>query len=659
MLKMLKLSRARARANSGYSILFSLSTDATNRLIDSCDQLLSLVLASNNPSSWSSVLDHVENVKEIIKSLRHTFESLNGRYNGLNTFQSIGNHATIFFESLGELMELFNDGLDPSDVKENVSRCCAVVKNHGNLFIELLRIAPRKDIYEEYYKLFEKMERISDRIEDPNFGILESICKNIIEIENVITYQYEKKDLVEQIISQLAIYNAAYSSEFEEFSPKFRSCKTTLIIKCIEYSDTLYELINRNGIVENLLNTSYRNLISSLYSLIYYTTDLQTVLVSKNTSENLLTRKRSLDKNKAYRTRMIRNKRTQDFRLGNIEPTWLEFDPDQKENCEDLILDISFLDDRDEHVLPNIWSEYPLDTNLDVYKGASLNQLVIYMICEFHNDVNFADFIITTYQSFSTPNEIFDKLNEFFIQKDTNIDCKGRDIQVNVIKFIKFWMGKQKIDFDMLIIEKLKEFVLRIKTDKELYKLCESEVAFIEININENLQTDDYTVRHIPGRYHSKLLNLINPSEYLWAIDSELLSHKLTNIDYKIFSQIKTYELLNKAWSDQNSVSIRITELISRFNSMSLWVASSILFEEKPKKRAKMIKNFIQLGIELENLNNYNSLMAVISGINNCSIRRLRKTFLLVPNKFLQLCMSILKCQPYLGIRSVGQYLNK
>lgn len=45
------------------------------------------------------------------------------------------------------------------------------------------------------------------------------------------------------------------------------------------------------------------------------------------------------------------------------------------------------------------------------------------------------------------------------------------------------------------------------------------------------------------------------------------------------------------------------------------------------KKRVAMIKQFVQLAEACRNLRNFNALMAVLGGLNNAAVRRLKLTW--------------------------------
>ena len=68
-----------------------------------------------------------------------------------------------------------------------------------------------------------------------------------------------------------------------------------------------------------------------------------------------------------------------------------------------------------------------------------------------------------------------------------------------------------------------------------------------------------------------------------------------------------------------------------RFSSAT---ATMICCTSKLKRRVALVKYFLDVATELKKLNNFNSLMAIISGLNNSAVYRLKHTFNSLPKKY-------------------------
>ena len=135
----------------------------------------------------------------------------------------------------------------------------------------------------------------------------------------------------------------------------------------------------------------------------------------------------------------------------------------------------------------------------------------------------------------------------------------------------------------------------------------------------------------------------------------ENIAQELTRIDWIMFSSIRPRDLIRhvslsvdgkeKCKSLEN-----VDRMINQFNHVAFWVANLILLREKPKHRAKILERFMGMAWvgqapenvltyanedyqKLRYLNNYNSLGAVMAGINRIAVHRLAQTRELIPHQ--------------------------
>jgi len=115
----------------------------------------------------------------------------------------------------------------------------------------------------------------------------------------------------------------------------------------------------------------------------------------------------------------------------------------------------------------------------------------------------------------------------------------------------------------------------------------------------------------------------------------DVLAIHIAIIEFNIFKKLKPSELMNSAWTKPTTkhLSLHVIHLISRFNAVSYWVSSLILWQEKLQDRVKVVIKFIELAAALDKINSFNSVLEILSGINNSSVNRLRITFAEIPKK--------------------------
>ena len=122
----------------------------------------------------------------------------------------------------------------------------------------------------------------------------------------------------------------------------------------------------------------------------------------------------------------------------------------------------------------------------------------------------------------------------------------------------------------------------------------------------------------------------------LMDITDEEIARELTRIDWIMYCSIRPRDLIRHASlagdQKENCKSLEhFNRMIHQFNHVAFWVANVILLRDKPKHRAKALEKFMSVAWKLRHLNNYNSLGAVISGINSIAVHRLAQTRDLVP----------------------------
>ncbi|KAF4627895.1 hypothetical protein G7Y89_g10250 [Cudoniella acicularis] len=112
------------------------------------------------------------------------------------------------------------------------------------------------------------------------------------------------------------------------------------------------------------------------------------------------------------------------------------------------------------------------------------------------------------------------------------------------------------------------------------------------------------------------------------------LARQLTIKEMNIFCSIMPEELLGSEWtkrSGSNAVNVRAMSTLS--TDLSNLVADTVLQYEDAKKRATIIKHWIKIAHRCLEINNYDSLMAIICSLNSSTIVRLKRTWDMVSPK--------------------------
>jgi len=130
--------------------------------------------------------------------------------------------------------------------------------------------------------------------------------------------------------------------------------------------------------------------------------------------------------------------------------------------------------------------------------------------------------------------------------------------------------------------------------------------------------------------------NIFSPTLSFNQLDEIEIARQLTLTEFNIFSQVVPSEMLNLVWmnADSKHKAPHIMEMSNRFNELIVWVQFNILsIHDNKRNRAAMVIKFIKIAENLKQLKNFQTLFAVLSGLNSPQITRLQQTLLEIPQK--------------------------
>ncbi|XP_021342900.1 ras-GEF domain-containing family member 1B-like isoform X3 [Mizuhopecten yessoensis] len=209
----------------------------------------------------------------------------------------------------------------------------------------------------------------------------------------------------------------------------------------------------------------------------------------------------------------------------------------------------------------------------------------------------------------------------------------------NIVQLLSEWAEMFPYDFrDDRMMNQLKEITQRIVT---IYPELRGDVTNIKHNLvnrlaglqkyeeelskwsdqalekskSQEVPTTDITeVCGNPLEFAQQLTHIelerlrnIGPEEFVQAFSKESHSSETTIRDVKKTSNLEAY--------------------VQWFNRLSYFVATEICSHLKKKNRVKMIEYFTDVAKECINIGNFNSLMAIIAGMNLSPVARLKKTW--------------------------------
>ncbi|XP_029647097.1 ras-GEF domain-containing family member 1B [Octopus sinensis] len=243
---------------------------------------------------------------------------------------------------------------------------------------------------------------------------------------------------------------------------------------------------------------------------------------------------------------------------------------------------------------------------------------------------------------FTNPQDLFSQICQICIcQQNLGHDRVKKEslgrFGPNFVRLLSHWTDLYPHDFlDERMQKTLKDISQRIVA---VYPELRKEVANIMQNLyNElnGLKVFDEYMSKVNAESLQKSQNQMVPTTDIIDVcpDPLTLAQQLTNIELDRFSHIGAEEFVCACVKDSingnctgTSPTSHLETYIQWFNRLSYFVATEICSHLKKKKRVCMIDYFIDVAKECINIGNFNSLVAIIAGMNMSPVARLKKTW--------------------------------
>ena len=288
------------------------------------------------------------------------------------------------------------------------------------------------------------------------------------------------------------------------------------------------------------------------------------------------------------------------------------------------------------------WTECAASGFPEGAKAYTLNQLVLKLTDDNSYDRKFMETFITTYQSFAPPSVLLQKLMERYNVPASvkSVDDKRRTaIQLRVSVALKYWCEKYFHHFDESLLQSLASFLTDSLVKDGHVAMANALYAFIMNKIKERDEERAIAFRVpsvvYPPRHKEDPTATISPIAYWYELDVQKMAEIVTAIDSAWYRQVQAPELLNQAWNNRKLKwrAPNLLAMAARSTALSYWVATCVLVQTKFEQRIHMLEKMITFGETLRSLNNYQSLMATLAGLNLAPIHRLKRHWAAVSKK--------------------------
>jgi len=323
-----------------------------------------------------------------------------------------------------------------------------------------------------------------------------------------------------------------------------------------------------------------------------------------------------------------------------------------EQELEENLLDLDLLEeDAFENGDRSIWEEKDdnivYDKDGATIKASSLNHLILKLTqFDANYDPQLMSVILLTYRTFTTPENFLKKLKERFQvprlegEKEDIWKTRKQKIQIRVIGALRKWISDYYEDFTFTdgnrLLKSLEDFISNV-VEPDTPHLAVPLRTTLQNKADRSSNEKERKIRDFgkaPPEPKVSFRTIFSPSLDLFECDEEEISRQLTIIEFDIYSSIESSEFLNLSWSKANTKhrSPGILRMIDRSTRLSQWVATCILKEERIRKRAKLLGEFIKIAQHLfYNYNNFSTCMAIIAGLGGADVHRLKWTFAELP----------------------------
>uniref|UniRef100_A0A8C8DT17 RAS guanyl releasing protein 2 n=1 Tax=Oryzias sinensis TaxID=183150 RepID=A0A8C8DT17_9TELE len=190
--------------------------------------------------------------------------------------------------------------------------------------------------------------------------------------------------------------------------------------------------------------------------------------------------------------------------------------------------------------------------------------------------------------------------------------------RTKICHLIKYWISEFPAEFNLN-----PELADQIKDYKDLLttKGDESQSQLIDLDSVPSYKWKRQVTQRVPSVSKKRKMSLLFDH-----LDSCELAEHLTYLEYKSFCKILFQDYHSFVMHGCTVDNPILERFITLFNSVSQWIQLMVLSKPTAPQRAAVISHFIRVAQKLLQLQNFNTLMAVVGGLSNSSISRLKET---------------------------------
>ncbi|XP_072948461.1 protein son of sevenless [Epargyreus clarus] len=332
-------------------------------------------------------------------------------------------------------------------------------------------------------------------------------------------------------------------------------------------------------------------------------------------------------------------------------------------------------------------------------KGATLLKLVERLTYHIYADLNLVRTFLTTYRSFCSPGELLELLVERFrmpepsdvydaprtvtriktpkkdlspISLELNLDIEEcveisassdaeklskntaredwkryrkefmQPVRFRVINVLRHWVDQHFYDFerDPELLEKLKEFLESVD-GKPMRKWVQSVLKTLQRKSTQKDNEFEGVAHVFSCPPPAPLRHVADPERCGWhplALHPLELARQLTLHEFQLYRQVKPSELVGAVWTkkDKEKTSPNLLKIIKHTTNFTRWMEKWIVESENVEERCAVQCRFLELAAALQDLNNFNGVLAVVAAFGTASVHRLKAAYQAIPPRLIR-----------------------
>ncbi|ELK16416.1 Ras-GEF domain-containing family member 1B [Pteropus alecto] len=292
---------------------------------------------------------------------------------------------------------------------------------------------------------------------------------------------------------------------------------------------------------------------------------------------------------------------------------------------------------------------YYHDNNL---LSGSLEALIQHLVpnVDYYPDRTYIFTFLLSSRLFMHPYELMAKVCHLCVEHQRLSDPSSdknqiRKIAPKILQLLTEWTETFPYDFrDERMMRNLKDLAHRIASGEETYRKNVQQMIQCLIRKLAALSQYEEVLAKISSTSTDRLTVLKTKPQSIQrdiitvCSDPYTMAQQLTHIELERLNYIGPEEFVqafvqkdpldnDKSCYSERKKTRNLEAYVEWFNRLSYLVATEICMPVKKKHRARMIEYFIDVARECFNIGNFNSLMAIISGMNMSPVSRLKKTW--------------------------------